>query len=146
MIKQELQSLFVKLLSPAILFIVVLEILKYFGYYHIPEISRSRILDISLILLAACSALAFPLMYRTWFINGVRGQQSVQRNSFMLFQKRSLLIVLSSAYVFSLVSFLGASDVVYYSVFLLALYGTYYYFPSQKRITFEMRLFKVSEN
>ena len=145
MIKKQLHKFFILLLSPAILLIMIVESAKSFGFAGWFLDSGNRFLNIFLFTLSAATAMAFPLFYRTLFINRIRTVKTLSSKGFIRFQKRTLAIVMSTGYIFAAASFLQVSDLSYFGIFLLALYSGYFYFPSKKKIEFELRLFRVKE-
>lgn len=145
MIKNDLQRTYRKLLIPIILLVAVSVSLKMFLPILVVSEQVLKVVSILLFVLSAVSALIAPLLYRLMLIRRFREQQNVSRKDFLSFQKNTLRITLSTFYFFILALITGASELVYLGIFLLALYSAYFYFPSQKRINFEMRLFRVED-
>jgi len=145
MIKKELQKYFRRLMYP-----IVLLLFLSAGIYliYIPDWTPSNLLrplSITLFILSALNALVFPLLYRLRMIHQFRAKQKVTRIEFISFQKHSIQISLSTFYILILSLLAGVPQLVYLGIFMLALYSAYFYFPSQKRIDFEIRLFRVEE-
>ena len=93
---------------------------------------------------AAVTAIAGPLMMRITFAHTVRQNACVQIKPFLAFQRR--LIVLSG--ITPYLALIGAwgklSQFHAGGIILMALYGAYYYFPSEKRISHDIKLFRVA--
>ena len=142
MIRKELQIFFLKVSIPAVLIILIVELLKG---KPLPG-ADNIILNTVLLVWAALSALGAPLLYRLIFINKVKDEKHLSKTAYINFQKRTLILVLSTLYVFIIASLLGVPKIVYYSIFMLALYGAYFYYPSKRKTQFEMRLFRINEN
>ncbi len=143
MIKQELQKYFRRLLLP-IFTILILAIGMLL--LHLTDWTPTHLIhpvSITLFVLSALNALVFPLLYRLLMIHRFRAEQKASRNEFMAFQKHTLQMSLSTFYFFIIALLMGVSQLVYLGIFLLALYSAYFYFPSQKRIDFEIRLFRI---
>lgn len=145
MIKNDLQRIYRKLLIPIILLVAISVSLKIFLPILVISEQVLKVISILLFVLSAVSALIAPLLYRLMLIRRFREQQNVSRKDFLSFQKNTLCITLSTFYFFILALIAGASELVYLGIFLLALYSAYFYFPSQKHINFEMRLFRVED-
>ena len=92
---------------------------------------------------AAVLALGAPIFARARFVRRVAADQSVPPDAFLAFEKGLLNLALGSAYFAAAAYVCSASLFHFGGAFLAALYGAYYYFPSQKRVTQEMRLFRV---
>jgi len=82
---------------------------------------------------------------RIVFIARAKKNKNTARQDFILFQKRTLYLALSTSYLFVLTALWPVSEYIQISIFLLALYGSYFYYPSIKRLTFEVRIFRVSK-
>ena len=89
-------------------------------------------------------AVAAPLLYRARFVKGVAGQQSVDADAFLAFQRSLLSLALLAPYAAFAAYVAGVSNFHFGGAFLAALYAAYYYFPSEKRVSHEMRLFRVT--
>ncbi len=145
MIKQNLQRFYSKLLIPIIFLITAALIIKV--TLPDPWISDdwAKVVGILLFVSSTVSALVAPLLYRLVLIRRFKEQQNVEQENFLSFQKNTVTIALSTFYFFCLALLTAASELVYMGIFLLALYSAYFYFPSQKRIDFEMHLFRVRD-
>lgn len=95
---------------------------------------------------AIVMAAAAPLLCRVRFVKSVSGQQSVDLDAFLSFEKTMLSLALLATYAAAGAYVAGVSNFHFGGAFLAALYAAYYYFPSHKRVTQEMRLFRVTMN
>jgi len=145
MIKKELQKFYWQLLLPALIPILISEIAKNMGFVKTIDFSGKRILSIFMLTGAALTALALPILIRTLFVNRVKDQKSVAIAEWFKYERRSIAMVLVTPYFFFIASFLQFNRFYYVAIFLLSLYGCYYYFPSQKKVLFEKRLFRIHE-
>ena len=89
-------------------------------------------------------AVAAPLLYRARFVRSVAGRKSVAEGEFLAFQRALLSLALLAPYAAAVAYVTGASNFHFGGAFLAALYAAYYYFPSQRRVSQEMRLFRVT--
>ncbi len=145
MIRKELQKLYWQLLIPALILLMASEGAKSMGFIIHLTFSEKRIVSILILVLAALTAVALPVLLRTFFINRVKDQKSVAPFEWLKYERRTMAMALTTPYFFFLASLLRFNRFYYVAVFLLSLYGCYYYFPSQKRIHFEKRLFRIHE-
>ncbi|QGY38656.1 hypothetical protein GM415_00375 [Pseudodesulfovibrio cashew] len=88
-------------------------------------------------------AVAAPLLYRIRFVKRVEGSPHVEAETFTAFQLSLTSLALLAPYAAAAGYMAGVSTFHFSGAFLAALYGAYYYFPSQKRVAQEMRLFRV---
>ncbi len=108
------------------------------GQLHVPGPVQSAIF-----ILASGTAIAGPLLIRTLFAHSLRTNKPVEKKAFMRFQQRILnlgLVTPYLAFVAVLCEFLKLFSA---GIALMALYAVYYYFPSEKRIRFDSRIFRV---
>ena len=145
MIKNDLQRYYRKLMIPIILLVMISVVIKtVFPVQWISD-ERAKAFGILLFALSTISSLVGPLLYRLILIRRFKLHHHVPRKNFLSFQKNTLRIALTTFYIFILALITSASDLVYIGIFLLSLYSAYFYFPSQRRIDFEMRLFRVED-
>ena len=114
--------------------------------YHLVDLGPTKsqeILAPLLFILSVVFAIALPIFFRTLFANSVRQKKSVSEADLLKFERTFLYIALVTPYIalagymFELPRFHLGGTVI------MALYAVYYYFPSQKRIQFERRIFRV---
>lgn len=90
-------------------------------------------------------AVALPLFYRATFVRSVEGRKNVDIARFLSFQLGSMTMALLAPYAAAAGYVAGVSNFHFGGAFLASLYAAYYFFPSEKRIAQEMRLFRVSQ-
>ncbi len=91
----------------------------------------------------ALCAVAGPIFLRTLFAHRVRNQNRVSKKMFMTFQKRLLFMALITPYLAMAALFFDLPRFYSSAVVLMALYAVYYYYPSMRRVRFDVRIFKV---
>ena len=94
-------------------------------------------------ILSAITAIAGPLFLRTIFAHSMREQTQVPAKEFLFFQRKILWISLITPYLAFVAVLCDFPKFYAASVVLMALYAVYYYFPSQKRINFDRKIFRV---
>ncbi len=143
-IKNKLLNNYLFVLLPAIILIALLYLLKYID----PDwgVKSPKIVSVLLIVVSALSSVGLPIFYRTWFISKVKDLKSVSVESFINFEKNTILIALISPYVLFLAIIFGAAQIFITIISFLSIYSAYYYFPSEKKIQFEKKLFRTKEN
>ncbi len=96
--------------------------------------------------LSAVTCLAFPILIRTLFANSVKDKKNTTENAFLKFEKNLLYAAMITPW-FSLIGYLCLFPKFYLaSINLMALYALYYYYPSEKRISFDKKIFRVKSN
>jgi hypothetical protein len=92
---------------------------------------------------AAIAAVGLPIWIRTVFANRVRMQRDVDEVAFKKFQLRLITAALIAPYLAAGALAIRLDAFYQGGAVLAALYGIYYHFPSQRRIDFDRRLFRV---
>ena len=93
--------------------------------------------------LAALTSVAAPLMVRTLFAHSLRSNANTDAQSFLKFQQRLLLTALLTPWLAILAMVFEFQKFYASSIVLMALYAAYYYYPSERRIAFDRKIFRV---
>ena len=139
----ELRKTYFTLLVPAILGLAFIYIAKTLELFSISHIESLKFLAPFIFVASVASAVALPIFFRTIFAHRMRDEKSVSQLDLIKFQRTLIYISLITpylilpAYLFEVPRFYLGGTV------LMALYAAYYYFPSEKRIQFEKRIFRV---
>lgn len=144
MYKKELTKYYWQFLVPALVLILVSEALKALDIIKVPVFEQKYIFSAVIFAFAALSSIGLPIVRRLFFVDKVKNQKEVDPLVWMKYEKQSLQIALLTPYFFVIASALQFISFFYTVIFLLALYACYYYFPSEKRIRFEMRIFRIN--
>ncbi|WP_299977354.1 hypothetical protein [Desulfobacula sp.] len=108
------------------------------GLFVIPSVLHSL-----LFILSAITAIAGPLFFRTLFAHSMRKQSQVTAKEFLSFQRKILWISQVTPYFAFVAVLCDFPRFFAAAIVLMALYAVYYYFPSQKRIDFDRKIFRV---
>jgi len=92
---------------------------------------------------AAVTAMAGPIFIRALFAHSVRDRHGVSANAFNGFQRRLILVSGITPYLAVTALFLNLPRFHASAIILMALYSLYYYYPSDRRINFDKRIFRV---
>jgi len=139
----KLKRTYLNLLIPAIAgFIIVLFIRQFNmvhpGLYHVPMALAPIIFVLSVVF-----AVALPIFYRTLFANKIRHQTNTSETDWLKFEQNLIRIALVTPYLTLSAYFFQVPEFHLAGSTLAALYAVYYFYPSEKRIAFERRIFKV---
>ncbi len=139
----ELRKTYFTLLVPAILGLVFIYLAKTLELFSISHIESLKFLAPFIFVASVASAVALPIFFRTIFAHRMRDEKSVSQLDLIKFERTLIFISLITpylilpAYLFEFPRFYLGGTV------LMALYAVYYYFPSERRIQFEKRVFRV---
>lgn len=116
---------------------------RHAGLVHDLDQQYTDIIGPVVFIAAILMAVALPLLYRIRFVKGATGNDNVSLDAFVPFQLNSMTLALIAPYAAAIGYMAGVSNFHFSGAFLAALYAGYYYFPSQKRVAREMKLFRV---
>jgi hypothetical protein len=140
----ELRKIYIATLLPSILGFVFVYLIKASGFINIGPCNFLEILAPTIFILCVVFAVAGPIFYRTFFAHKKRMNRSVSENELIKFERNLIYIAMVTpylalaAYIFELPQFYTAA------AFLMGLYAIYYFYPSQRRLAFERRIFRVT--
>jgi hypothetical protein len=129
-------------LSPALMFLGLLFLVVETPF---DPGRASRLVTVIFLIAGGMLAIAVPVWQRILFSRNITQNNSVDIVSFVRFQKRLMVSGLLTAYLVPLGFVCNISQVPFFWIIILALYGTYYYYPSQKRIRMDCRIFRIPE-
>jgi len=94
--------------------------------------------------LTAISALAGPILYRSLFAHSQRNLNEVPYAKLFKFERKLTVMALITPYLALAAYTLQFPRFYLTATLLLALYAVYYYYPSQRRISFDEKIFRTS--
>ncbi|WP_462324159.1 hypothetical protein [Desulfoplanes sp.] len=142
MLTKNFQQWYLAVLTPACLAMVVLAACRTLGVELLAE-QAGRPVTMSLLVLAGVLAFALPLWLRILFCRTQTGKSGIGLDGFIVFEKRFILAGVLATYMVPLGYLCNLPQVPLFWIMLFALYAGYYYFPSQKRIDLEVKIFRV---
>jgi len=138
-----LKRQYVLILLPAVGLFLAFGLARALNFIRPGQFIISSVLHSILFILSAVTAIAGPLFFRTLFAHSMRKQKQVPAKEFLSFQRKILWISQITPY-FAFAAVLCDFPRFYAAaIVLMALYAVYYYFPSQKRINFDRKIFRV---
>ncbi|MDX9758387.1 MAG: hypothetical protein RBU27_04420 [Bacteroidota bacterium] len=141
--RRHLRLRYVRMLAAPAAILVVVESARMLGHFSsLPYVDHPT-WDVVLFVLAACTAVALPLLYRVLFARAHRQDAVVSFSAFYRFQHTSTRIALYTAWIAAAASLIAVSGIHHAGIFLMTLYAAYVFFPSARRITSDARIFRV---
>lgn len=141
----ELRKTYFMLLMPAVVGFIVLFCLRSFHLLDLGPFTFRGLFASLLFILSAIFAIGLPIFFRSLFAHKVREQKNVSEGDLLQFERTFLYIALITPYV-TLAAFLFEIPRFYCAgTVIMALYAVYYYYPSERRIQFERRIFRVKQ-
>ena len=130
-------------LAPAGLGLIVLQCAHGLDLFAIGEVKFIPVIAPLVFVLSVLFAVALPILLRTLFAHKNRNQINTSEVDLIQFERRLIYIISIPPYL-ALTACLLELPLFYTAGTALAtLYAVYYYYPSQKRIQFDRRIFRV---
>jgi Trk-type K+ transport system membrane component len=140
---KELKKIYLILLLPPILGFTLAGGVKA---YDLIEFNSDKFIQIAgpfIFILCIALAIAFPIFYRAFFAHKNRDIISVSDKKLLKFERNLINVVMMTPYLALLSYFFDLPRFYTASAILMGLYAVYYFYPSEKRIAFERRIFRV---
>jgi hypothetical protein len=139
----ELRKTYVILLIPVIVGFVACFVVNTYDLVGLGPTKFKGIIAPLVFGLSVVFAIALPIFFRSLFAHKVRQEKSVSEADLLKFERTFLHIALVTPYIALAGYMLELPRFHLGGTVIMALYAVYYYFPSQKRIQFERRIFRV---
>jgi hypothetical protein len=140
-----LRKFYVQLAAPAAALFVLIYVLRRFGLGPLENETLQLVGGPAVFISAALLSLAAPILHRGIFAHRIRNERSVVTERYTVYQKTQMALALSTPYVALAGFVMDVSRFHFLGAVLFALYGLYYYYPSENRIRREMRMFRVTD-
>ena len=144
MIRNLLKKYYILLASPGgvLLFIyfVLYALNRNFFITKVGRIGSTIFLFVGLIF-----AFLVPLWYKLFFIKKIKDGKVFSKESFLRFEKNYLSISFIAVYNMLFAYLFQVDRIPMYIIILSGIYVLYYYYPSERRIALEKRIFKIEE-
>lgn len=129
---------------------IVLVGMAYLLKYHFKLSSSTQLptktVSMVVIALAGIFGIALPVFYRSYFVYKIRDQKQIQPDAFIRFERVLLSTALLTPYFLVVSLLINMSESANILIALFALYAAYYYYPSAKKVWFEMKIFRIKPN
>jgi len=140
---RRLKITYFSLLVRAILGFICAFILKEFKLIEVLKGGQFKPFNVSIFILAIATAIAVPIFFRSIFAHRKKDEKRITEEEFIRFEQILIGTALVAPYT-SLIAYLFDFPEFYLvGSFLATLYALYYFYPSQRRIAFEKRIFRV---
>ncbi len=93
--------------------------------------------------LAGIAGIAAPIFYRSYFVYRNRDKKEIMPDDFLSFERVLLTTALLSPYFLVISVLINMNETANMLIALFALYALYYYFPTEKKVRFEMKIFRI---
>ena len=139
----ELIKTYFTLLVPAILGLIFIYLAKTLELFTIIQVESLKFLAPFIFVASVAFAVALPIFFRTLFVHRRREEKSVSERDLIKFERTLIYISLVTPYLILPAYLFEIPGLYFGGTVLMALYAVYYYYPSERRVRFEKRTFRV---
>ena len=145
--RNKLKRKYYFLVFPALLIALILIIFKQYNIFQINQTQFiTNTISPAIFILTAILALALPIFYRSIFNNSIKNNKGLKVEKLLRFESRTLYIIAFTPYLVLLAYILQLPQFYFVGTVLFSLYGLYFYYPSEKRIENEKRIYRVKKD
>lgn len=141
---KKLQTQYILMVVPAVLLFLVSGLVQGMLITASERFSPAAMVPVLVFIVSTITAIAGPLFLRTLFAHSVREQQKVTPTAFLSFQRRLLWVSQTTPYLAFVAVVCNFPRFYAAAIVLMGLYALYYYYPSQRRIGFDKKMFRVT--
>lgn len=138
-----LRKIYFAFLIPAAVGFLILYAIKTLDLLSWEQVRPPQVIGISIFILSFFFAIALPIFMRALFAHKIRDRKSIGADELAVFERNLISTAMVTPYLSLLAYFLELPGFYFSGSFIAALYGAYYYFPSNKRIDFEKKIFRA---
>jgi len=131
------------MIIPAGCLFLIFGLARQLNLIHPDQFAMPGVLHAIVFVLSAVTAIAGPLFLRTLFAHSMRNETGATAKKFWAFQTNTLWLSQMTPYLAFIAVFCDFPRFYGGAIVLMALYAVYYFFPSEKRISFDQRIFRV---
>jgi len=141
-----LKKIYYSLLGPAIAGFIALGVVRSIQQPFVLPAHLVAVIAPAIFILAVVFAVAGPILFRSFFAHRQRNHSRVSKSELFSFERTLIVISLVAPYLALAASYLQLPRFHLVGILLLAFYAVYYHYPSNKRITFDRKIFRVSDS
>ncbi|MDT8323102.1 MAG: hypothetical protein RRA94_03240 [Bacteroidota bacterium] len=141
--RRSLRKTWLVMLTPAAAGLTLSETLRALQLFDGWRLPGHAAIQVVLFVLAVAAGVALPILYRAAFASAHRGKSDVPAGMYYRYANNSVALSMLTPYISLLSSLLAFTSFYLVGIFLVTLYAAYTQYPSQRRITSDLRIFRV---
>ncbi len=130
-------------LISSVFLVVVAYLVTYFFHLSDKSIVPGQTVSVVVTTLSGVMGIAIPIFYRSFFVYRLKGKKQISRDAFVSFEQTLISIALTAPYFLVISILMNMNQTSNMLIAIFSLYAIYYYFPSEKKVLFEMKLFRI---
>ena len=143
---KSLKKKYYYIVIPAIVIAIALIMFKHYDILQItPTPFIQNTISPVIFILTTLLAIASPVLHRTIFNNKIKESKFITSDKFYRYQNQLLYLIAFTPYLVLIAYVLHLQQFYFGGTALFSLYALYFYYPSEKRIRNEIRIYRVKE-
>ncbi|PLX32967.1 MAG: hypothetical protein C0600_01265 [Ignavibacteria bacterium] len=138
-----LRKMYRVMLAPAAAGVFAIELLRELGPLSGWRLPGGASIELHFFIFTAATALATPMLYRSLFASSHRGKMSIALATLYRYENNSMVIAMMTPWMSLVASIFAFSAFYTIGIFFLGIYACYFYYPSQRKIEADIRIFRV---
>jgi len=143
---KKLKRLYFQFITPAVLLTAGVFLLQEYKIWKGFDILPSRTLSITIFVLAVAIGVALPIFTRVWFFGKLKEKKFFSEEEFYAYESFVIKMISLTPYLALIAALLKLPNFYFAGTSLAALYAIYYNYPSEKKIQFDQKIFKVKND
>ncbi len=143
---KELKRTYFALVTPAIVLTIGVYLLIYFNVWEGINFVPSRPFSIIFFIVAISTGVAIPIFLRVYFFSLLKEKKSFSPEEFIKYQKTIIKVASVTVYLAFVSALLKMETFYFGGTVLAAIYAIYYHYPSEKKVKFDSKIFKVKSS
>ncbi len=138
-----LQRIYYWQLIPAAILLVMAYALTFIFHLADQNLSASKTVTIVVTVLSGVIGIAMPVFYRSYFVYKIKDQKKIAEDAFLNYERTQITLALLTPYFLIIAVLMSMNQTALILITLFSIYVLYYYFPSEKKVHFEMKIFRI---
>jgi len=141
-----LQKKYFVLISPAVLLAIIVYLLQELNLWEGVSYTPSQYFPLIIFVLAISVGVAVPIFLRVYFFSQLKEKKYYSEKEFVSYQEKIISVISITPYFAFIAALINMEPFYFGGTVLAAIYAMYYHYPSDKKIAFDKKVFRVKEN
>ncbi len=140
---KNLQRIYYWQLVPAAILLIMAYALTFIFHLADQNLSAGKTVTIIVTVLSGVIGIALPVFYRSYFVYKIKDQKKIAEDTFLNYERTQITLALLTPYFLIIAVLMTMNQTALILITLFSIYVLYYYFPSEKKVLFEMKIFRI---
>jgi len=140
---KNLQKIYYWQMVPAVILLIMAYLLTFIFHLSDENLTAGKSVTVIVTTLSGITGIAFPILYRSYFVHKIRNKKKIKEETFLNYERTQITLALLTPYFLIIAVLMNMNQTALMLITLFSLYVAYYYFPSEKKVLFEMKIFRI---